>query len=194
MTEVTTGFDCYVARSAVVGAGHGRTNEPTVIGDGARIRSGTVVYADVQIGDGFSTGHNALVRERSRLGDDVVVGTNAVVDGRVTMGSGVSLQTGAYVPPETTIGDEVFLGPSATLTNDHYPVRVDDGLDGPTIEDHVSVGANATVLPGVRVGRRSFVAAGAVVTDDVPPRTLAVGVPASHEPLPEALDAENSIA
>jgi acetyltransferase-like isoleucine patch superfamily enzyme len=99
-----------------------------------------------------------------------------------------------YVPPYTTIGDHVFVGPRAVLTNDRYPVRTDDDLRGPTVEDHVSIGANATILPGVTVGERSFVAAGAVVTRDVPPDTLAVGVPAEHEPLPEHLAGGNEIA
>jgi acetyltransferase-like isoleucine patch superfamily enzyme len=134
------------------------------------------------------------VRAASRLGDDVIVGTNVVVDGEVTLGSHVSLQTGAYLPPETRLGDEVFLGPMATLTNDRHPVRREAPLDGPTVEDHVSVGANATVLPGVSIGRGAFVAAGAIVTEDVPPRTLAVGAPARHEPLPETLDGRNRIA
>ncbi|WP_256391974.1 acyltransferase [Natronoarchaeum rubrum] len=163
------------------------------IGDDATIRSGTIIYADVEIGDEFSTGHGALVREGSRLGDDVLVGTNAVVDGDATIGSNVSIQTGAYVPPGTEIGDDVFVGPNAVLTNDRYPVRDDAELEGPTIERGASIGANATVLPGVTVGENAFVAAGAVVTEDVPADALAVGTPSEHEPLPPALEGGNDI-
>lgn len=190
MKNVTTGTDCSVAADADLGRGDGTT----VVGNGATIRSGSVIYADVRIGDDFSTGHFVLVREGTEIGDDVLVGTNAVLDGHSTVGSHVSIQTGAYVPPESRLGDEVFLGPGATLTNDPYPIRVDQDLDGPTLEDHVSVGANATILPGVTVGEGSFVAAGAVVHEDVPPETLVVGVPGRHEPLPDRLRGGNRIA
>lgn len=166
------------------------TQEP-VIGADATIRSGTIIYDDVVIGDRFSTGHGALVRELTEIGDDVLVGTNATIDGKTTIGSNVSLQTGAYVPRNTAIGDHVFLGPHAVLTNDPYPLRQDTDLQGPDLEDHVSIGANATILSGVTVGRGAFVAAGAVVTDDVPEATLAIGVPARHEPLPESLRGGN---
>ncbi|WP_312907178.1 acyltransferase [Natronosalvus caseinilyticus] len=163
-----------------------------VIGADPTIRTGTIIYDDVLIGDRFTTGHYALIREQTRIGDDVLVGTNATIDGTSTVGSNVSMQTGVYVPAETTIGDHVFLGPNAVLTNDPYPLRREVELEGPTLEDHVSVGANATILPGVTVGRGSFVAAGAVVSADVPEETLAVGVPARHEPLPASLRGGNA--
>ncbi|WP_238479993.1 acyltransferase [Natranaeroarchaeum sulfidigenes] len=171
----------------------GEEGDPPAFGTDATIRSGTIIYSGVQIGDRFQTGHNAVVRERTAIGDDVTVGTNAVIDGKTTIGSSVSLQTGVYVPPYTDIGDQVFLGPHAVCTNDPYPVRRDDGLVGPTLEDHVSIGANAVLLPGVTIGEGSFVAAGAVVTEDVPPETLAVGAPAVHRELPEPLDGGNLI-
>ncbi|WP_049985948.1 acyltransferase [Halobellus rufus] len=165
----------------------------TVVGDGARIRSGTVIYPNVRIGENFTTGHDALVREDTWIGDDVLVGTKTVVDGATTIGDRTSLQTGVYVPSETSIGAEVFVGPRAVLTNDPYPARTDVELVGPTLEDGVSIGANATLLPGITVGERAFVAAGAVVTDDVPPETLAVGSPARHRPLPDELAGRNDL-
>ncbi|EMA08272.1 acyltransferase [Haloferax denitrificans] len=187
------GNGCDIAANATVGHAYHSDTEPPVIGDECTIRAGTIVYDDVVIGDRFSTGHNALVRELTDIGDDVLVGTNTVIDGRVEIGSGVSLQTGVYIPTHTTIGDDVFIGPHAVFTNDPVPVRAEVDMDGPTIEDDVSIGANATVLPGVTVGEGSFVAAGAVVTHDVPPHTLAVGVPTSHEELPAKLDGPNLI-
>ena len=188
------GDDCQISPDATVGHRHRDDATPPVLGDRATVRSGTIVYADVEIGDDFTTGHDVLVREDTVVGDDVVVGTDTVIDGTTTIGSHVSLQTGVYVPTNTTIGDEVFVGPKAVLTNDAYPIRKDFDLEGPTLEDHVSVGANATLLPGVTVGEGSFVAAGAVVTDDVPSETLAVGAPAEHRPLPEVLEGGNRIA
>jgi acetyltransferase-like isoleucine patch superfamily enzyme len=191
MRHAKLGSDCTVQEGAVLGQDGEEHDEPTVIGDGATIRRGTIVYANVHVGDNFTTGHNALVREHTHLGDDVLVGTDVTIDGKTWVGSDVSMQTGAYVPRKTTVEDGVFLGPHAVLTNDSYPLRTDDGLQGPVLRDGVSIGANATVLPGVTVGERSFVAAGAVVTDDVPPDRLAVGSPATHEPLPPALQGGN---
>lgn len=169
------------------GGGH------VVIGDGATIRSGSIIYGDVRAGDGLSTGHNVLVREGTRMGDDVLVGTDTVIDGDTRIGSDVSLQTGVYLPKGTTLGDRVFMGPRATLTNDPYPLRTAVDLEGPTLHADASIGANATILPGVTVGRGAFVAAGAVVTEDVPAETLAVGSPARHQPLPPELEGANHL-
>jgi len=191
MTVRVTGDGSRIDPNAVVGYGDGDT--PAVrLGERARIRDGAIIYGGVVAGDDFTTGHNALVREDTTLGDDVLVGTNAVVDGGCEIGSRVSLQTGAYVPTNTTLGDDVFVGPGAVLTNDPYPLRTTEPLVGPTLEDDVSIGANATILPGVTVGEGAFVAAGALVTDDVPPWTLAVGAPADHRPLPAPLDGRNA--
>ena len=163
------------------------------IGVNATIRAGTIIYDDVTIGDDLITGHNALIREHTTIGDHVIVGTNTTIDGQADIGSSVSMQTNVYIPSNTTIGSNVFLGPNAVLTNDPYPVRKDVELEGPTIHDGVSVGANATILPSVTLGEGSFVAAGATVTKDVPPDTLAVGTPAVHEELPDELHGENNL-
>lgn len=184
--------DTAVSDRATVGHQYEAESREPVIGTNPTIRPGTIIYDDVVIGDRLNTGHFAVIRERTEIGDDALVGTNVTIDGTATIGSNASFQTGAYVPSETTIGDHVFLGPNAVLTNDPYPLRRDADLEGPSLEDHVSVGANATVLPGVTVGSGSFVAAGAVVTRDVPQRTLAIGAPASHEPLPASLRGGNA--
>nr|WP_235853474.1 acyltransferase [Halosimplex salinum] len=193
LQTVQTGERCDIAETAVVGEPHDASDGRTRIGDDATIRGGTIVYTDVEIGDGFSTGHHALVRDGTTIGDDVLVGSHTVLDGDLDVGSGVSCQTGVYLPPETTVGDDVFLGPHAVVTNDPYPVRSTSELVGATLESDVSVGANATILPGVTVGENAFVAAGAVVAEDVPADTLAVGAPAEHAPLPEELRGGNDL-
>jgi acetyltransferase-like isoleucine patch superfamily enzyme len=190
-TEVGNGSTIH--DRAIIGHSHGGEEYgPTTLGERATVRAGSIIYADVATGDDFTTGHNALVREFTTLGNNVLVGTNAVVDGWTEIGSFVSLQTNVYVPKRSTIGDRVFVGPGATFTNDSYPLRVDDDLSGPKIEDDVTVGAGATVLPDVTIGEGAFVAAGAVVTRDVPPERLAVGAPARFEPLPAELEGGNS--
>ena len=192
-TRARTGANATIDDGATVGYSHDPDAPPARLGDDATVRAGTIIYTGVETGDDFSTGHNALVREDTTIGDDVLVGTDAVLDGTTTIGSHVSLQTGVYLPTNTTVGDQVFVGPRAVLTNDPHPVRREADLAGPTLEDGVSVGANATLLPDITIGEGSFVAAGAVVTRDVPPETLAVGVPARHEPLPDSLSGGNSI-
>lgn len=189
------GADSQLDPDTTVGYRHAEDAAPAVLGARATVRSGSIIYADVEIGDDFTTGHNVVVREETTIGDDVLVGTRTVVDGYSTIGSAVSLQTGVYVPSHTDIGDNVFVGPQATLTNDPHPVRREDtDLQGPTLADGVSVGANATLLPDVTVGEDAFVAAGAVVTEDVPPGTLAVGVPARTCDLPTELEGGNTLA
>jgi len=182
-----------IESDARVGVSHSDDSEPPILGDGSIVRSGTIIYDDVVAGESLVTGHHALIRENTTLGDDVLVGTQVVIDGDTVVGSNVSMQTGVYVPLNTEIGDSVFLGPNATLLNDPYPVRTDAELVGPTLEDGVSIGANATIQPGVTVGKGSFVGSGAVVTEDVPPETLAVGVPARHRPLSEELEGPNKL-
>jgi acetyltransferase-like isoleucine patch superfamily enzyme len=192
-TRVRLGAHSHVDDDATVGYVHDADAHPAELGDDATVRAGTIVYADTTIGDDFTTGHNALVREGTTIGDDVLVGTDTTIDGSSTIGSHVSLQTGVYIPTQTDIGSQVFVGPRAVLTNDPYPVRREVDLTGPTLEDGVSVGANATLLADIEVGAGAFVAAGAVVTENVPAETLAVGVPARHEPLPEALTGANQL-
>ena len=157
----------------------------TTIGANGMLRSGTIIYSDVQIGNDFSTGHNVMIREKTTIGDGVSIGTNTIIEGNVIIGNNVSLQSLVYIPTGVLIEDDVFIGPNAVLTNDPYPPHGGDNLKGPVIRKGASIGANATLLPGVEVGEGALVAAGAVVTRDVPPRMLAVGSPARFKELPE---------
>ena len=154
------------------------------IGDNGVIRSGTILYADVVAGNNFSTGHNVMIREKTTIGNGVSVGTNTIIEGNTIIGNNVSLQSLVYIPTGVVIEDDVFIGPNAVLTNDPYPPHGGDNLKGPVIRKVASIGANATILPGVEIGEGALVAAGAVVTHDVPPRTLAVGTPARFRELP----------
>lgn len=163
------------------------------IGEQALIRSGTVVYCRVRIGRNFQSGHNVLIREHTRIGDNVLIGTNAILEGNITIGSNVNIQSNVYIPTNSVIEDFVFIGPNVVLTNDKYPLRKDSKLKGPVIRKGASLGANATILPGVEVGEGAMVAAGALVTKDIPPWTLAIGFPARVIDLPEELKVLNRI-
>jgi acetyltransferase-like isoleucine patch superfamily enzyme len=154
---------------------------------------GTVIYANTILGARCATGTYALVREFTEMGEDCLVGSTTVIEGHVQMGDGVVLQSGVFVPTETVIGSRVFVGPCAVLTNDRYPLRCRATYRpaGPALEDDVTIGANATLLPGVRVCEGAMVAAGAVVTKDVPPWSLAIGCPARIRALPDDLRQPN---
>ncbi len=181
------GEGCVVQEGALVGLVYSPGCKPAVIGRRARIRSGSVIYCDVSAGEELETGHGVLIREHTRIGDRVLIGSHSIVENRCTIGSEVSIQSMVYIPTGTVIEDRVFIGPMATLTNHRYPLRDSGELSAPVLRRGASIGANATLLPGIEVGEGAFVAAGAVVTKSVPPWHLAVGVPARHEPLPEEL-------
>nr|WP_250874252.1 acyltransferase [Halomarina rubra] len=193
LTKRVIGNRCTISPSATVGHPYDGWELPARIGDDSTVRSGTIIYADVEAGDSFKTGHNVLVREHTSFGDGVLVGTNVVIDGHTLIGDNASLQTGVYIPTNTTLGDRVFIGPGAVLTNDPYPIREEVELVGPTLEDDVSIGGNVTILPDVTVGERSFVAAAAVVTSDIPPDSLAIGAPAEVRPLPDRFGGGNQL-
>lgn len=159
----------------------------TTIGNRAVIRSGTILYCEVIIGDDFQTGHNVMIREKTRIGNRVAVGTGTVIEGHTVIGDDVSLQSMVFIPTDTKIGNRVFIGPNAILTNDRYPPRRIGGLKGPEIRDGAAIGANTTLLPGVCIGEGALVAAGAVVTRDVPDHMLAIGSPAKIKSLPHEM-------
>ncbi len=157
------------------------------IGDGAIIRSGTIIYCDVEIGEHFQSGHNVLIREKMHIGNNSSIGSSSVIEGYGRIGSDARIQSMVFVPTHTEIGDHVFIGPAVVLTNDRYPPTGKPALKGPVIEDWAVIGAHATILPGVRIGEGAAVAAGAVVTRDVPDGKIAVGVPAILRELPREM-------
>ncbi len=153
-----------------------RLSEGAKIGEGCFIRSHSVIYERVTLGNGVQTGHSVLIREDSSVGDRTLIGTHSIVDGRVKIGREVSIQSGVYIPPMSEIGDRVFLAPFVVITNDKYPPS--RKLLGVKIEDDAVIGANSVLVSGVRIGEGAVVASGAVVTRDVQPRKVVMGVPA----------------
>lgn len=187
------GEGCEIQPNCIVGLKYREAGAPVKIGNGARIRTGSIIYADVEIGDDFQTGHNVMIREWTSIGAHVVIGTNVVIDGQVRIGDYVKIESNCYIPTHVSIGSRVFFGPAVTLTNDRYPLkmRYQYRPEGPVIEDGVTLGAGVIVCPGLRVGADSFVAAGALVTKDVPPRSFVKGVPGRISELPDKLSERN---
>jgi acetyltransferase-like isoleucine patch superfamily enzyme len=153
---------------------------PLIVGDGAAICAGAVVLAGARIGARAVVGDQAHVRERAELGEESVVGRGSAIDNDVRVGARVRIQTGCYITAYTTIEDDVFVAPGVTTTNDHTMARhaPERRPQGPTLRRACRIGGGAVLLPGIEVGEEAFVAAGAVVIGDVPPRAVVVGVPA----------------
>jgi acetyltransferase-like isoleucine patch superfamily enzyme len=181
------------SENVTIGVSYKFRSRPPLIGKKANLRSNTVIYNDVEIGDYFKTGHGVLIREKTKIGDNVLIGTNTVVEGHCDIGSNISIQSNVYIPQNSSIEDYVFIGPCACFTNDRYPLRNDYPLKGPVIKKGASVGANSTFLSGIEVGERAMVAAGAIVTRDVPPDYLAIGAPARIKPLPQHFKTLNKL-
>ncbi len=180
---VRLGDNCVVGKPATLSA---RSTAPggdpgsARLGDGVRVGAGAVVLAGARIADNCVVADQAHVRERVEIGPDTVVGRAASVENDVRLGARVKLQTGAYITAWSLVEDDVFVAPGVLLTNDPTAGRRDDGqeLRGAVLRRACRVGGGAVLLPGVEVGEEAFVAAGAVVTRDVPPRALVMGVPA----------------
>jgi acetyltransferase-like isoleucine patch superfamily enzyme len=151
-----------------------------VLGPGARLRSGTVLYVGSRIGRRFETGHHVVIREENRIGDDVSVWSNTIIDYGCVVGNRVKVHSNCYVAQYTEIEDDAFLAPGVTLANDLFPGSEESAelMGGPSIGAGAQIGVNVTILPYVRIGRAAIIGAGSVVTKDIPDCTIAFGSPA----------------
>ena len=156
--------------------------------DNVRIVDSADVAESATIGAGSSVWHLAQVREGAVLGENCIVGRGAYIGTGVTLGDNCKVQNYALVYEPARLGDGVFIGPAVVLTNDTYPRAINpDGSQksahdwepvGVTIGTGASIGARAVCVAPVTIGAWATVAAGAVVTKDVPDHALVVGVPA----------------
>lgn len=138
------------------------------------------IAADALIGDETKIWHNVHIRENVIIGKGCVLGKGVYIDRNVILGDRVRIQNGVSVYQGVTLEDDVFVGPNATFTNDMFPrANSSNWKIVPTIlRKGSSVGANATILCGVEIGKYGLVGAGSVVTGNVLPYSLVVGSPA----------------
>jgi acetyltransferase-like isoleucine patch superfamily enzyme len=154
---------------------------PAVLGDGAIVSTGAIVFAATTIGARVILGDQSCVRERVTIGDDVVVGRGSLVENDTTIGALTKIQANAYITAYSTLEENVFIAPCVITTNDDLMGRTEERhalVKGPTIRRGARVGGGAILCPGVEIGEEAFVGAGAVVTKDVPPGVVVVGNPA----------------
>lgn len=132
------------------------------------------------VGEGSRLWINVQVRENVSIGRDCIVSKDVYIDCNVVIGDRCKVQNSVSIYNGVTVGDDVFIGPNAAFTNDKVPRAFNsDWRITPTrIENGASIGANATIVCGITVGEYAMVAAGSVVTKDVPPYTLVMGNPA----------------
>jgi UDP-2-acetamido-3-amino-2,3-dideoxy-glucuronate N-acetyltransferase len=138
------------------------------------------VASSAQIGAGSKIWINVQIRESASIGANCIVSKDVYIDHAVTIGDRCKIQNSVSVYHGVTIGNDVFVGPNACFTNDRVPraFNTEWQVTPTVVADGASIGANATIICGVTIGEYAMVAAGSVVTRDVPPYTLVMGNPA----------------
>lgn len=132
------------------------------------------------IGNGTRIWQFCVVLSDAKIGKDCNICSHSLLENKVKLGDRVTVKSGVFIWDNTIIEDDVFIGPNATFTNDKYPRSRNAQFNAltTTIKAGASIGANATLLPGITIGNNSIVGAGAVVVKDVEPNTIVAGNPA----------------
>jgi acetyltransferase-like isoleucine patch superfamily enzyme len=154
---------------------------PLAVGDGCLIGTGVVLYRGCTLGRRVLVADLATVREDVTVGDRTIVGRGVTIENKCTIGRFVKLESESYITAYSTLEDRVFIAPGVTPSNDNFIGRTAERFKhfkGTTVKRGARVGVGAVLLPGVVIGEDALVAAGSVVTRDVPPRKIALGAPA----------------
>jgi UDP-2-acetamido-3-amino-2,3-dideoxy-glucuronate N-acetyltransferase len=154
---------------------------PCVIEDGVILGTSVVVYRGCSIRRNVMIADLASVRENAEIGEFTIVGRGVTVENKVRVGKRCKLETEAYITALSEIEDGCFIAPEVTFTNDNFLGRTKERFQyhkGVTMKRGARIGANVTVLPGITINEDALVAAGSIVTKDVPARKIVMGVPA----------------
>lgn len=158
-----------------------QTLDPCVIEDGCMIGALVVIYRGCRVGKKVMVADMASIRENVDVGEFTIIGRGVTIENKVSVGRRCKLETEAYIAALSEIGDGCFIAPEVTFTNDNFLGRTKDRFKyhkGVTMKKGARIGANVTVLPGLTLGEDALVAAGSVVTRDVPARKVVLGSPA----------------
>ena len=151
------------------------------IGRSSSIGPGAVIYYDVKIGENTLIGDGASIREKCTIGNRCVVGRYVTINYETVINNNVKIMDHAWMAGRMEIEDDVFISGGVMTANDNKIGKsgyVKEEIVGPAIKKGAAIGAGAILLPGILIGEKSVVAAGAVVTKDVPPEGFVFGVPA----------------
>jgi acetyltransferase-like isoleucine patch superfamily enzyme len=154
---------------------------PCSIVDDVQIGCGCVLYAGASIGRQVMIADLVTVREAVTIGEQTIVGRGVAIENRCTIGKRCKLETNAYITAYSELEDDVFVAPMVATSNDNYMARGNERFKhfkGVTVKRGGRIGVNATILPGRTVDEQGMVAAGSVVTHDVPARVIVAGNPA----------------
>lgn len=152
---------------------------PLRIGDNVVIGSCAVIYAGTEIEEDAMIGDLATIREDCAVQKAAIIGRSVTMECNSVVGPRTRVYTACHITGDMVIEEDVFLGAEVVTTNDKYIGKAEKPVyRGPHVKKGAAVGANATLLPGIVIGEKAMVGAGAVVTKDVPAGQVYVGVPA----------------
>ena len=152
-----------------------------IVGAGSTISTHAIVYAGTVLGERVIIGDQAFVRERCTIGSGTVIGRGVTVENDTVIGEGCRVQSQSYITAKSLLEDDVFIAPCVVTTNDNFMGRTEARhglLMGATIRRAARIGGGVVILPGIEIGEEAFVAAGALVTKDIPAGKLVAGLPA----------------
>lgn len=182
--NVELGNNVIIEDFCIIGAPiFGKEPQKTIIGDGAKIRSHTVIYNGNKIGKNFQTGNKVNIRENNKIGDDVSIGTHSIIEHSIVIEDNVRIHSNVFIPEFTILKNSCWVGPNVVFTNAKYPLskNVKNELVGPTIGKKAIIGANSTLLPGVNIADETIIGAGSVVVKDTERSQVYFGSPAKKK-------------
>lgn len=191
-SHVVIGDNCKILDGAILGkmpakasmsatTGAARELPPLVIGKAVTVGAGCVIYRGSAIADFAFFGDIATVREDVSIGEGTIIGRGATVENKVAIGKKTKIESNAYITAFSNVGDYCFIAPCVVFSNDNYLGRTEERkkhFAGPIVKKGARIGAGAVILPGIVIEEDALVAAGSIVTKDVPSKKTVIGSPA----------------